>query len=73
MMLAQGAELSKESQHAHQQLNQQGGVAGGGAGGVEWATWEENSNSDRMEENAANIDLHPSRRSYQFLVTPTES
>ena len=41
--------------------------------GVEGATWEENSNSDRREESAANIDLNPSRRSYQFLVTPTES
>lgn len=71
MLLAQGAELSRASVAISSLTSRLEHLVG-----VEGATWEENSNSDKSEESASdpavNIDLH-ARRSSQFLVTPTES
>ena len=71
MLLAQGAELSRASVAISSLTSRLEQLVG-----VEGATWEENSNSDKSEESASdpavNIDLH-ARRSSQFLVTPTES
>ena len=71
MLLAQGAELSRASVAMSSLTSRLEQLVG-----VEGATWEENSNSDKSEESASdpavNIDLN-ARRSSQFLVTPTES
>jgi len=71
MLLAQGAELSRASVAISSLTTRLEQLVG-----VEGATWEENSNSDKSEESASdpavNIDLN-ARRSSQFLVTPTES
>jgi len=71
MLLAQGAELSRASVAISSLTSRLEQLVG-----VEGATWEENSNSDKSEESASdpavNIDMH-ARRSSQFLVTPTES
>jgi len=71
MLLAQGAELSRASVAISSLTSRLEQLVG-----VEGATWEENSNSDKSEESASdpavNIDLN-ARRSSQFLVTPTES
>jgi len=71
MLLAQGAELSRASVAISSLTSRLEQLVG-----MEGATWEENSNSDKSEESASdpavNIDLN-ARRSSQFLVTPTES